>query len=245
MIAFGSRDLAAARRREVRSPEGDVYFKSEWMESGDDPVLSPTVFLIEQPANSVAQVHFHRQNQYQLFVAGSGAIGHHPIAPLSVHYAGAYTGYGPLTAGPEGLQYLTLRPVFDTGAHYVPQDRGELRKGPKRSGQAGPLPIADRAALDALHEIRITSLLEPSAEGRAAGIVDVPAGASFAIPDEGQAQGCFAVVVAGAARYGTRDLELWESLFLSADEGDRILTAGEAGLSVALLHVPARHPAYA
>ena len=80
------------------------------MDSGDDPTLSPTVALIEQPAGFEFMPHFHRQNQFQVFVGGSGSLGRHALAPVVVHYAGAYTGYGPLLAGPEGIQYFTLRP---------------------------------------------------------------------------------------------------------------------------------------
>lgn len=245
MIAFGTRDHASSRRRPVSSPDGVVYMKSEWMESGDDPVLSPTVFLIEQPPDSVAQVHFHRQNQFQLFVAGSGAIGHHPVRSLTVHYAGAYTGYGPLAAGSEGLQYLTLRPVLDSGAFFIPHDRAELRRGPKRGGQAGPMPIPAESDLKALNAPQTVTLLEDSADGRAAILRNLPPGGSVAVAGRGAAQGCFAVVVAGAGRCEGRRLGMWESVFVSADQGDCALTAEEVGLSVVLLSVPARDAAYA
>lgn len=81
------------------------------MASGCDPARSPTVALIEQPAGFEFMPHFHRHNQFQVFVGGSGSIGRHALAPVVVHCAGAYTDYGPRVAGPEGIQYFTLRPV--------------------------------------------------------------------------------------------------------------------------------------
>ena len=101
--------------------EGDTYLKSDWMDSGDAPELSPTVFLVEQGANVSLRTHFHRNNQFQLFVRGGGAIGPHKLGALTVHYAGAYTGYGPLVADVRGLAYFTLRSVFETGSLTVAQ----------------------------------------------------------------------------------------------------------------------------
>lgn len=245
MIAFGDSEHAALRRRQVSSPDGVVFMKSEWMETGNDPLLSPTVFLIEQPPNTVAQTHFHRQNQFQLFIAGSGSIGHHAIQPLTVHYAGAYTGYGPLISGPEGLNYLTFRPVFDTGAYFIPEHRGELRKGPKRGGQTDPVPITGERTLEALREIESSTLLEPTADGRSARTINMPPSACIDITGAGAAQGVFAVVAAGSANCEGRKLGLWDSIFVSADESNCILTAGGGGLSVVLLYMPARDPAYA
>jgi hypothetical protein len=245
MIAFGDRDHAARRRRPVTSPDGAVFMKSEWMETGDDPHLSPTVFLIEQSPNTVAQVHFHRQNQFQLFVAGSGTIGSHAISPLTVHYASAYTGYGPLISGADGLQYLTFRSVFDTGAYYIPEQRHELRKGPKRGGQTGPTPIVDEQTLRSLREIETSTLLAATPEGCAAHLINVPPGATIDIARAGIAHGCFATVVAGEAQYEGRELRLWETVFVSADERECALSARESGVSIVLLSMPVRDAAYA
>ena len=58
------------------------------METGSDPLLSPTVFLAEQPPDCEPLPHFHRQNQFQLFVEGSGLIGKEQIRPMTIHSAG-------------------------------------------------------------------------------------------------------------------------------------------------------------
>ena len=73
MIALGRKALADVRRRPV-PVVNDTFHKGEWMETGTDPHLSPTVFLAEQPPHCELLTHFHRQNQFQLFVDGTGTI---------------------------------------------------------------------------------------------------------------------------------------------------------------------------
>ena len=47
--------------------------------------------------------HFHHVDQFQVIVAGGGRLGTHGVEPLAVHYAGAYTAYGPIVAGAQGV----------------------------------------------------------------------------------------------------------------------------------------------
>ena len=69
-------------------------------------------------------------------VGGGGTMGRHEIAPIMVHYAGAYSGYGPIIAGPEGVKYFTIRAVHEAGEvarrhEHAPRERGErLPVGP-------------------------------------------------------------------------------------------------------------------
>src|SRR3546814_5983656 len=58
---------------------------------------------------------------------------------ITIHYAGAFTGYGPLIAGPEGLSYFTIRSIHEEGANILPHSASQMLKGPRRGGQAGPL----------------------------------------------------------------------------------------------------------
>src|SRR3546814_2657233 len=58
---------------------------------------------------------------------------------ITIHYAGAFTGYGPLIAGPEGLSYFTIRSIHEEGANILPHAASQMLKGPRRGGQAGPL----------------------------------------------------------------------------------------------------------
>ena len=130
MIVIGTAAAAAGRRIDVPIQNGRVAGRTDWLESGTDPSLSPTVVLVNLPPASVLDTHFHRENQFQLFVRGNGSIGPHAISPLTVHYAGAYTGYGPLAAGSEGLSYFTIIPVFYTRAFFLPPAPSDMVLGP-------------------------------------------------------------------------------------------------------------------
>jgi hypothetical protein len=170
MIVLGSSALGRQRRRAIKVDD-DIFYKSEWLEGGTDPELSPTMFLVEQPPNVLLRAHFHAQNQFQLFVGGSGRIGSHPIRPLTVHYAGAYTGYGPLSSGPEGIAYFTIRAVFETGAFYMPESREKMIRGPKRQLTSDPVPPADEASLAALTDVQAHDLIPLQSDGIAARVL--------------------------------------------------------------------------
>jgi hypothetical protein len=243
MIVLGSSALGSQRRRPIKVDE-DVFHKSEWLESGTDPELSPTMFLVEQPPNVSLRAHFHAQNQFQLFVRGSGRIGSHALRPLTVHYAGAYTGYGPLVSGPEGIAYFTIRSVFESGAFFMPESRGKVIRGPKRQLTSDPAPPADDASLIALKDVQVHDLIPPQAEGIEARILRLPPGASITAADAKGSAGQYAVVSAGSLVYGGRELCLWESLFVSGDEAPVPLLAGDRGAEVVLLRLPVKAEQY-
>lgn len=59
-----------------------------------------------------------------------------------------------------------------------------------------------------------------------------------------QSTGAFLFVLAGAIAAAGRQLGLWESVFVSADEALEV-AAGSAGAELVALHVPPTEPAYA
>lgn len=89
---------------------------------------APQAFLVRSgPAAAPLRTHFHDTNQFQYVVCGGGKLGRHAIAPGHLHYADRLTTYGPLTAGPHGLSYITMRATTDTGISYMPDSQAELR----------------------------------------------------------------------------------------------------------------------
>jgi hypothetical protein len=243
MIAIGRKALAEVRRRPV-PVANDTFHKGEWMETGTDPRLSPTVFLAEQPPNCELLTHFHRQNQFQLFVDGTGTIGREQIGPVTVHYAGAYTGYGPLLSGAKGLKYFTIRSVFDTGLIPATEAREKMVRGPKRHAQAQlgePWSVERLASLGAPQ----VNCALPEEKGLGAVHVRLPAGAAFPLETIPDSHGQFVFVLAGSAEMQGTELAPWESLFATADERDVRVVAGAQGAELVVLHMPVTEPEYA
>lgn len=85
--------------------------------------------VVRSPPGHTLRPHFHGVPQFQVFYDGVGTIGRHDVAPLTVHYADAFTPYGPIVSGPTGLAYAVLRPRADVGAHWMPEERAALPGG--------------------------------------------------------------------------------------------------------------------
>ena len=244
MITIGLKSLADARRRPVEVL-GGTFHKSEWMDSGEDTaVLSPTVFLAEQPPDYVLPTHFHKQNQFQLFVEGAGSLGPDAVGPVTIHYAGAYTRYGPLVSGSGGLKYFTIRAIFDTGRTFSSEGRSQMVRGPKRHSAAAVGAPWDTARLAALEHVESTFPMPP-ARGLAARHARLPPTASIPIEPIAESDGQFIFILSGSARLGDAGLARWESAFVSANESGVNLIAGEQGAEVVCLHVPVTAPEYA
>ena len=79
-------------------------------------------------------VHWHRVEEFQPFVAGSGTMGRHALGPVSIHYADAFVPYGPITPGAEGLTMLTLR-ARSAQSHWMPATRDALAFRAARRGR--------------------------------------------------------------------------------------------------------------
>jgi hypothetical protein len=242
MIALGCAALAGETRHHRVLENGFSFHRSEWMQSDRGPGLSPTVFLVEQPPNAVLAPHFHTQNQFQVVKEGSGTLGAHAVGPGSVHYAGAFTGYGPLVAGPGGLSYFTIRAVYEAGANFLPAARDRLQRGPKRNAHG---PVHEPLASDALRRLasaRRVPLIAPQGGLEACALQLPPL--SPLEPIEARGSGQFQLVLAGTLETPQRRLQAWESRYLSPGEDAGGCAAGASGVHLLVLQMPAIAPEY-
>ena len=243
MIKVGTRSDGSARRRAAPAM-GVVFHKGEWMDSGDDPTLSPTVALIEQPAGFEFMPHFHRQNQFQVFVGGSGSLGRHALAPVVVHYAGAYTGYGPLVAGPEGIQYFTLRPVCEAGFIPLAQRQEKMIAGPKRHAQSEGIAVASPEQMRGWTQVREDFVIPLGDDGMGARLVHLPPHQAWRGGHPAGSQGQFLFVLEGTVSVCGHALGCWEQLYATCDEPMPVAQAGNAGAQLLLLSVPNKAAPY-
>lgn len=256
MPVVGAHDAAMARRRAIVANGVPLHTASyiglNWTARDgaaepDAAALQPVAYLVEQPPHATVDAHFHRVNQFQVAVAGSGTIGRHPLAPVAVHFADAFSAYGPIRAGEEGLQYLTLRNGYDPGARYLPAARKELVAQAKPRldrGEALAQETAPPAApLPPVALANLVRAVEPVLRNQPGGPAGwrhrLPPGADITGPDPAAGGGQFWVVVAGSLAWpGQSALPPVSVVFVGPEEPPLHGMAGPGGLEMLLLQFP-------
>ncbi|HMG44292.1 MAG TPA: hypothetical protein VK611_23360 [Acidimicrobiales bacterium] len=196
----------------------------------------PQGFLVDFEGETTVGAHFHPVDQFQVFFGGPGSwYQRHPIDELMVHYADAYTTYGPF--GTEGglLRFFTLRPDHSTLTAYMPGSRDKLlRKGRRNvhvslTEQAGRCPAPGDAAVH-------TALAD--GDGLSVHLVTLGPEARIALPTASTPRGEYRCVVSGAivvddTPYGPRSLGWYER-----DEAPATVESGPDGLALLVLRFP-------
>lgn len=214
-------DVAEPRTRVVPEP-GLVTWATRYVRC-DVGSLHATASLIEQEANTVGGAHFHAADQFQVVLGGAGLYGKTAVRPHSVHFARAFSPYGPIRAGEHGLRWFTLRNGRDPGGiKWMPAQREQLRAAGRRPEVIyGDPEIPLRG--DGLGVWRFT--LAPGEQRT---------GSS---PAEGLGQ--FWIVLGGAGTIANADFDEPESLlFVGPDEPAVTLAAGSTGFDVLAVQFP-------
>lgn len=90
----------------------------------------PQAFMVTMGPGARVPAHFHRIDQYQLLLGGGGARykgAELPSGTLTIHYADAFSTYGPIEAGAEApMEFYTLRAFTDMFIAYMPEERDKL-----------------------------------------------------------------------------------------------------------------------
>ena len=155
----------------------------------------PIAYLVKQEADCTIHPHFHRIAQFQVFVGGSGRFGQRAIDGCQVHFANAWSTYGPIVAGPEGVDYLVLRMRYAKGAGWMPAAREQLLQVPNRQPRNVVYPAFK---IDTKRPERIT--LGDESDGLGAWYVALADGASTIDPDPSSGGGQFTVALRGTLR---------------------------------------------
>jgi hypothetical protein len=239
MVLVNTMEAARASRHEGELHNGTRYWRSDYFGRAGSPYHSPQGFYIEQTPGSVVPPHFHEVNQFQVIVAGGGTMGGHSLRPFAIHYSGMFTGYGPITAEPQGLCYFTLRPNSDSGAQFFPEAREKIKYTPARRNvmgkEAAPSP-AD--VLKNLDEPECVTLIDGYDDGLGAWMLRLGAGGSAAAPQPSGGGGQYALVTGGALLHGEALLPELSCLFLSPEDPPLAARAGAAGLELLILQFP-------
>jgi hypothetical protein len=248
MTLIASAETARANRRRGAAADGVTFWHTLYLGTTrynmapgtPDPALDalfPMAFLVEQDPGSTASAHYHQQDQFQVVVGGHGTMGLHDICPVTVHFAGAHTAYGPIKASPDkGVWYFTLRNGFDPGARFMtmPENRIALRTIANRSHReavAGPLPIPTAAT---------ETLLGPDPDGMAAWRYTIAPGQPITGPDPAQGRGQYWIVTAGSLTHSVENLPKMSCAFVYPEDSAFRAAAGADGAELIAMQFPLR-----
>lgn len=251
MSLIASADAARINRRRGSAADGVTFWHTLYLGTtrynmapgAPDPapdVLSPMAFLVEQDPGSTANAHYHQQDQFQLVVGGYGTLGLHEVGPVTVHFTGAHTAYGPIRASQdEGIWYFTLRNGFDPGARFmtIPENRIALRSvsGRKhRESVAGPLETPTAPT---------ETLLGPDPDGMTAWRYSLPAGNAVTGPDPALGRGQYWVVTKGSLTHNNEALAELSCAFVYPDDAAFVAVAGAEGVEVLAMQFPLHNAA--
>jgi hypothetical protein len=241
MMIAKSAAVAATARHNFIGKDGHSawvtgYFGTEPLSDPSLPrpaadALFPVAFMVEEDSHATLGMHFHHANQFQLFVSGGGHLGQQTIAPFSVHYADAFTAYGPIRAGDEGLAYLTLRNGWDTGPRYMPELREEMRNGggPGYQTRLTAIPNGKAQAQD---------IFKPADDGLAGWTYRIAPGASLTLPDPARGGGQYLIIREGAIIADELEMGRLSCAFIAPNDAQQSVTALNDGADIIVLQFP-------
>ena len=217
---------------------GHTYARTNYLGTDTSHRDTPQALLVEQSANSVIPPHFHGIDQFQVIVRGSGMLGKHAVKPVCVHYANAYTGYGPLNAEDEGIFYFTLRAQSEPGAFFFPEGRKFQKPNARRNLTADVDVLPDAGALAEMDGIEQEVILPAEDEGLAAWNLRMAPNLEFTGPDPSLGGGQYYIVMNGTLIHDGADYEKWSCVFVEPPENGLALRSGPEGLEVLILQYP-------
>jgi hypothetical protein len=221
-----------------------VDFKNGWLHTcflgvRKDPSSGPEAFLCDCPPGGGIDSHFHAIDQFQVMYGGPGTYyQRHELPKTLLHYADAYTVYGPFGAGPEsGMRFFTLRPVASELHGGMPEHRADLLYRGERHFEYDLDKLLDEGA-PAKGEVTVDTLIEEKADGLAAYLLRIGAGAA-ATPPKGELRtGRYTVVLEGELSYEGRSFGPTSLGWSSGEIEEMALHGGPGGAAVLFLYLP-------
>ena len=228
-------DETRERIEQVGDGVGRVRFNDYWG-AGRKVLPDPQAFLVHlEDPGSVLKTHMHDVDQFQVAAIGGGRMGAKRWNALSIHYADAFTLYGPIIRGESGLSFHTLRMAHGGGNWSMPQARSLMANG--RPGRNLLVDVDVRQPLPAPGEVERSYLAEPTFDGLAIAQLRMGPGseAQGYAPEGGQ----YMLVCAGSIvdEHG-KEFDHQALMLLNAGEPAPRLRAGPAGALVVVMQFP-------
>ncbi len=200
---------------------------------------APTAALNRYPggASRYSAAHFHEVDQFQIIMEGSGEFGRHHVKPYHIHFARAYTPYGPLQSDKDsGWGFIVLRSRLDSGAQRFPQSLDKLKQIPNRR----PWQVTtDVGFPERKSDVNVLDIPEIKDEhGLYTNTITMAANARMMSPDQRGGDGQYVVAVKGTMIHEGRERAAPAVVFLRRDEQAFEIVAGAQGLEAIVLNFP-------
>ena len=205
---------------------------------------APTAFLAQYDPGDRSCSHFHAVDQFQILVKGKGQFGRHAVSPYYVHFARAYTPYGPLHADEEtGWTFMTLRTRFDPGAQRLPGALPRLQEVKDRN----PWQVTTCAAFPARGSgISLQEISDIQDDrGLFVSSLAMAPGMRTVAPAPSSGAGQYVVVVGGSLLHEDKERRALTVVFIKPDEEAYAIHAGPSGLEALILNFPRTAPSHA
>jgi hypothetical protein len=198
------------------------------------PSVGPQAYKCVFDPGYVTNPHFHRVPQFQVVTRGTAVLAKRAYAPVSVHYADAFTPYGPIRCS-QSMVRFALRSSSDSGAHWMPAERKQMEQ---KAGRG--LIVETRLKLgDPVTSVKVETLLGPYDDGLYAMEIVAPAGAQLT-DKPASGSGRYQLVLAGSMQLTDQELSADSLIFESIGDAVAPRRAGPAGLHLLELQLPER-----
>lgn len=239
MTTFISLDDVSATREQLGTP-GQEIWRTFFLKPAPG-TRGAQAFIVQYAPGRVLRTHFHDADEFQIVIAGEGTFGRHAVHPYAVHFARAFTPYGPIVAGTGGLSFLTLRARRDSsGPQLLPKKRAELDAvADRRPWQASQ--FADFSAVaDGIASSPLPGL--DAVHGVGAFAISLAPHARFELPALPEADGRYVALVEGSLSEDEQRVTATAIAFDATGAGARQLAAGPDGARLLSLTFPAFEP---
>jgi hypothetical protein len=199
----------------------------------------PQAFLVEVfPAQATAGAHFHDSNQFQIFYPAAGAYyKRHAIERPLLHYADAYSSYGPFGAREYPLAFYTLRQSAASLTAYMPRDRdryGTIRK----RGRNITAEVLISGPVESPEAIEVETLIEAQDDGLAAYSVRGGPSATITLPSATRSGGQYLCVLSGLLVFQGKEYPARSLGWSPPDSCGGAVVAGESGVHALIMQFP-------
>ena len=132
VMSYHDIEPSGFQRDDNRGPDHPANEAATFFRPASNQPHYPNAFLVRMFSQGGA--HYHGADEFQVVVEGKGKLGRHDLTPVSVHFARAYTPYGPLFPDKDtGWGFLTLRVRLNPdGTQRIPAATEKLKKIPNR-----------------------------------------------------------------------------------------------------------------